>query len=623
MPVPAGGTAANGTASVTTATPRAPAAPAPSAATATAAAPAATTTTANPTAPVATAAPRAPAPANPVAPAPIAPAAAPAPATPSAAGPVRATTVPATTISGPVPGSAAAAAVAVDDPQFPHLPILRTKVGFWTSVFSNWSENQSVIHAIDDLGKVYAVLDFRADAAVLSPGALAAQRSREEKAAFARLDATLNQLQAMQDRDGHIDADALDAEQRKVYDLFANSRDPKRFRDAIGGFRIQRGLKERTQLALETSGRYLPEMERIFSSHGLPPKLTRLPLVESSFNVEAYSKAAAAGLWQFIPSSARIYMRLDELVDDRRDPWTSTDAAARHLKDDYEVLGNWPLALTAYNYGRGGLARALTEVGGTTLTDVLERYQGKRFGFASSNFYAEFLAASDVERDYRTHFGNLTREPPLAFETVTTRHYVRYDTLRKLAGSDEDEFRRLNPAYRPEVVEGRLYVPPGNTIRVPAGAAQRFELAYATLTPEQRFDRQRQLYSSHRVARGETVGQLAQRYGVSTQALLALNGLANAKRVRVGQTLKIPLQDGGMTSVAAAGPTESHVVKVKAEKLAAARAERVRTHRVKSGQTLGAIAKRYQTSIRSLRELNGLGENDLLRVGSTIKIPGG
>ena len=528
----------------------------------------------------------------------------------------------------PARATAAQAGAVVDDPLFPHLPILKTPVAFWTQVFAEWSENQSAVHAVNDLGKVYTVLDFRADAAVLSPGALAALKSQKEKQAYASLEAALNTLQAMQDRDGRIDVSQLDADQRRVYEMYADSTDPKRFRAAIGSFRIQRGLRERTQRALETSGRYLPEMERIFASYGLPTKLTRLPLVESSFNVDAYSKAAAAGLWQFIPSSARIYMRLNELVDDRRDPWISTDAAARHLKDDYELLGNWPLALTAYNYGRAGLARALNAVGGTTLTDVIERFQGERFGFASSNFYAEFLAASDVERDYRKYYGELSREPALAFETVSTQHYVPYDTLRKLCGTSDDEFRRLNPAYRPEVVEGRLYVPPGHTIRVPQGAAQRFQLAYASLAPDQRYDRQRQFYLSHLVARGESVGKLAKRYGVSSQQILALNGLANAKKVRVGQTLKIPSRDDAAPIQLASAPEAApaagsapHTLHLKTE-VASAKSLRVRTHRVTSGQTLGAIAKRYQTTIHSLRELNGLGDKDLLRVGSTIKVPG-
>lgn len=505
-----------------------------------------------------------------------------------------------------------------EDAQFPKLPILAPAIGFWTQVFSDWSENQSVIHRIDDLSKVYAVLDFRADAAVQSPGALASLRARAEREAYASLNATLEDLQSLQDKHGTIDIGQLSADQRKVYDLFAGDTNPKRFRNAIGNFRTQRGLRERTQHALETAGRYLPEMERIFASYGLPTRLTRLPLVESSFNVEAYSRSAAAGIWQFIPSSARIYMRLNEVVDDRRDPWLSTDAAARHLRDDYRLLGDWPLALTAYNYGRGGISRALNEVGGTSLTDLIERFNNKRFGFASSNYYAEFYAANEVERNANQHFDSMAREPLLTFDAVSIAHYVPYETLRRIAGTDDAEFRRLNPAYRPEVVSGRLYVPPGE-IRVPAGSAERFKAAYATLSPAQLAESQRRFYVSHVVAKGDSVGKLAKRYGVDSAEIVAANGIGKGHSVRVGEVIKIPPRDGSNTSPTTVATAATSAPKTLAK--APATATKLRTHQVTAGQTLATLARRYQTTIKALRDINGLREADVLRVGATIKVP--
>jgi membrane-bound lytic murein transglycosylase D len=526
---------------------------------------------------------------------------------------------------GPVataPAAIVPAVPAVDDPQFPHLPILKSAVAFWTQVFAEYSENQTVIHSTEDLRKIYTVLDFRSQAAVMDPGVLAALRGREERQARADIETLLRQVDALKD-----DPEKMNAEQRRIYDMYSDGRNPDRFSDAIGTVRSQRGLRERTMQALSTSGRYLPEMERIFVSYGLPPKLTRLPLVESSFRVDAYSRAAAAGLWQFIPASARIYMRLNNLVDDRRDPWTSTDAAARHLKDDYEALGNWPLALTAYNYGRGGVSRALESINGDSLTDMIQRFQSKRFGFASKNYYAEFLAASDIEREWHQHFGDVPRESPLPFETVTVRDYVPYETLRKLCGADRDQFHVLNPAYRDEVVEGRLYVPPGHTIRVPAGAAERFRLAYATLTPEQRFDHQRQFFITHVVTRGESLGKLARRYGVSTKSILLASGLRDPKFVKVGRALKIPTgpSGGDEQAVSKADPvdeeTSDPVVRKVKTVVTKSHAPSLRTHLVTSGQTLDGIAKRYRTTIQQLRTLNGLGRHETLQVGDRLKVP--
>lgn len=507
-----------------------------------------------------------------------------------------------------------------DENLFPHYPALKVPVDFWTRVFAEWSENQSVLHDSDDLSRIYAVLDFREQAAALNPVALSLLKTREENEARETTRDLLKEVDRLQ-----ATPEKLSPDQRRVYDLFANDKDPARFKNALDSLRIQRGLRERTRHALEVSGRYMPHMESIFASYDLPRVLTRLPLMESSFNLEAYSKAGAAGVWQFIPSSARIYMRLNEVVDERRDPWFSTDAAARHLKDDYDALRDWPLAVTAYNYGRSGLLRALAEVNGTTLLDIIQRFQGRRFGFASRNYYAEFLAASDVERDWRKHFGDLQRDAPVPFELVETRDYLRYDTVRRLCGLDAQTFRTFNPAFREEVIDGKLYVPPAQPIRVPQGAAERFRLAYAELPENERFDRQRLMYASYRVKRGDSASRLARRYGISVNTLLALNGLKNAHKVRAGQTLKLPIgstPDEDQTVLAQAEPAAhtAHAVKVSTRAEAVQRRHAAHTHRVEAGQTLGGIAQRYQTSIKRLRRLNGL-RGDHLRVGAVLKLP--
>lgn len=532
--------------------------------------------------------------------------------------------------AAPLTAAATAAApdpapIESDDALFPRYTILKPNVAFWTKVFSEYSENQSVVHGQDYPDRIIEVLDFRDRAAYLSANELARLRKIEETEAKARVVKLLTAVDA-----ARHDPDSLRGDQRRVYELFKGIDDPDRFARAAEGVRTQRGLRERTRLALEISGKYLPSMEGVFRGYELPIRLTRLPLVESSFNVDAYSKVGAAGLWQFIPSSARIYMRLNEVVDDRRDPWTSTDGAARHLRDDYAALGAWPLALTAYNHGRGGVARGLAETGGTTLPDLIRGYKSRRFGFASRNFYAEFLAAYDVEREWKKHFGEIERKTPLEFQVVETQHYVPYETLRRMSNADDDLFARLNPAYRPEVIDGKLYVPPGHLIRVPAGSAQGFQVAYATLGANERFNQQRVNHLLYRVKKGDSLSRIAARHGVSMAAIRSTNGLNKKGVLRAGQVLKIiPHRESrpGPISVAL-GESKPGLTRDQTRAAAATRvsqkptAAKFRTHKVKPGQTLSSIARSYQVSIKSLRAANGMGQSSTIRAGQKLKVPG-
>jgi membrane-bound lytic murein transglycosylase D len=500
----------------------------------------------------------------------------------------------------------AAAPIRPDASMFPRLPILKPNVDFWTDVFGRYSEYQSVIHAEDQAHKIYTVLDFRDDVVRVGPTEARRLQSKTEKAVKRELDQHLRHVHQLRDT-----PEKLSPVEQRIYELFADSEDPNRFKNAIGGFRAQRGLREKTERALKVSGQYLPKMESIFAGEGLPILLTRLPLVESSFNVEAYSKVGAAGLWQFIPSSARIYMRLDEAVDDRRDPWTSTQAAARHLKEDYAELGTWPLAITAYNHGRAGLAKGLRETKGHDLDDLIARWDGRRFGFASRNFYSEFLAAMDVEQDYRSHFGEIERHDPIEFEVVQIQHYVSYDSLRRCAGISEQEFRTLNPGYRPEVLDGRLYVPPQTSVRVPVGKGEAFMAAYLALDESQRFDQQRFYYVRYRVQRGDNLGAIARRYGVGVSALKQANAIGGRNYIRAGQVLRIPPRHG------------ANVVKVATHDAAPAEPGTVTylKHRVRPGQNLTTIARQYRTTIQALRQLNGLDDGQALQAGVTLKVP--
>ena len=419
---------------------------------------------------------------------------------------------------------------------FPKPAGIVPQVEFWKKVFAEWSEYQVAIHDDLYLDKIYTVIDLRPLAESGVPEEeVRRERRRRQEAEVHRIDVILARLA----RGGYV-PDQLDESERAVWNLYRDVQSARKFTQARERVRSQQGIRERFRRAIEVSRRYLPRMEDIFRREGMPIELTRLPFIESSFNVRAYSKVGAAGIWQFIPSSAKKYLELNQVEDSRRDPLHATVGAARHLRDDYAALGVWPLAITAYNHGRTGMARAVNQVGTTDIVTIIRQYNGKTFGFASRNFYAEFLAALEVERDYRTHFGDVDFEPRLQYQEVKTRDYLRFSTVARMAGVDPSELRDLNPGFTNEVFDGKLYVPKGYTMRVPVGRADDFRSAYASLPGSERFSQQRRLYIAHKVKRGQTMATIAKRYRTTVAAIQVANGMRSAKRLRAGQVLKIP-----------------------------------------------------------------------------------
>jgi membrane-bound lytic murein transglycosylase D len=510
------------------------------------------------------------------------------------------------TLALPGPSSAASA-------DFPRPPSLEPRVAFWRQIFVEYSEYQLVLHDAQYPWKVIKVLDFRPlHRTGVAPGVIQQSMNAAEKRERILIDRMFGRLHQMRDH-----PESLSADERRLWKLYGDMHAPGRFQAARGRVRAQRGLREHFTRAVTVSGRYLPHMEKIFRDKGLPIELTRIPFVESSFNVEAYSKVGAAGIWQFMPSTAREYMRLNEVVDDRRDPLFSTEAAAQHLAEDYRALDSWPMAITAYNHGRGGLVKGMKKLGTRNLADLIARYESPSFGFASKNFYASFLAAADAYRDYRRHLGEVPVEPPLAYSEFTTRHYVSYHALQRISGLTLEKFRLLNPAYNPQVVEGKLLVPPRHRIRIPAGTRQVFSARYRTLGPSELAYAQKRYYQEHKVARGQSLGGLARQYGVTVREIQSANNLSEKTRIRIGQVLKIPPRSQNQSqSTASAAPSKP------SQGRTSTAAGGVR-HRVAQGQTLEVIARLYNTSVKAIMTANQLKDPKRLRIGQVLVIPQG
>jgi len=430
-------------------------------------------------------------------------------------------------------------------------PALERDIRFWIRVYTEVTTDQGLVHDDWNLGLVYEVLRF-------DPASSPTQRERRVNEAKGRYSALLRHF-----ADGATDN--LTAHERRILHAFGDKASPSDFRDAIGRIRFQLGQADRFHEGLIRAAVWEKEIARTLSQHGVPPEIAALPHVESSFNVAAYSKVGAAGLWQFMPSTARRYMRVDSIVDERLDPYSATEAAANLMLYNYRLVGTWPLAVTAYNHGPGGLRRAQDELGTSDIAVIVKRFQGTTFGFASRNFYVAFLAALEVDRNADKYFGPITRLPDTESTPVELPDYISVDALAKAFNVNMGALRVLNPALRPPIWNGSRLVPRGYKLRLP-GTPPQSEIAagWTRLPSNQRYLAQKN-DGSHRLRRGETLAGVAAASGVSMARLLAVNGWTSAHAAARGDVVRIPMpasraeMAGGAAALAAISPSPSGI----------------------------------------------------------------
>jgi membrane-bound lytic murein transglycosylase D len=405
---------------------------------------------------------------------------------------------------------------------FPMYESIRPNVAFWEDVYSRYTTRQGILHDRDNLAIVYGIVelvDWKA------PGS--ARINRELiKIARQKYKDILSDLASGKEN--------LTGEEKRVASLFP---DPSHnaFREARNNIRLQIGQQDRFLQGVIRSGAYMPTIQRIFQTYDLPPELAYLPHVESSFNPEAHSKAGAAGLWQFTSATGRQYMRIDSTVDERYDPYVSTRAAAMFLKENYEALRSWPLAITAYNYGRAGMLRAKNSMGG--YENIFNNHQTRLFKFAARNFYPGFLAALNVAARIESSQA-LVLDRPEATISVRMNGYADAADIMRYFQVARADFIRLNPSLRQPVLRGGKYIPRDFLVRLPASDRIR-DLAAAIPS---RFYRENQIPDTvHIVRRGDTAGSIARKYRVSLAQLVGENNLDSRATIRIGQKLKIPV----------------------------------------------------------------------------------
>lgn len=349
---------------------------------------------------------------------------------------------------------------------------------------------------------------------------------------------------------------------------------------------------------LERRARYGAVIDSILQDEELPRELLALSMIESGLSPRARSRAAAVGWWQFVRGTARMRgLNVNEWIDERRDIELSTRAASRHLKLMYGMFGNWPLALAAYNAGEYRIQRAIGLQGDPDYWEL-------RLPRETREYVPKFIAAARIAADPAAYGFTTPDADPLLFDTIELDDTFSLDQIARSGGFTVDALQSLNP----QLIAG--CTPPNldrYRIRVPAGKGDTTLAAVARIPQDQRIT-----WRKHELRRGETLGALARRYRTSTQAIMELNGITNARRVRAGRVLTIPYPRGVEVAQQSAPSTPAPQQSAKPTA-----GKKQITYRVRTGDTLSAIAESHGTSMRSVRSLNGI-RGSRIRVGQEL-----
>jgi len=419
---------------------------------------------------------------------------------------------------------------------FPTPESLKPNVEFWKNIYAKYSERDVVIHDSYDLSIVYEVVNMDS----LFRGINVSERLQWKK--IERIKKGYKSILRKLSRKKKLRIESLRGKERYVASLFNGELTSKRLLKASRNIRGQNGLRERFRLGLQRSGLYLPYMKKIFQEANLPLELLAIPHVESSFNYKAYSKFGAAGIWQFTRSTGRSYMKINYEVDERLDPIRATESAALHLKRNHEKLRSWPLAVTAYNHGRNGMLRAKKKFG-DNIGRIVKYYRSGSFGFASRNFYSEFLAALHITQNHRDYFGEIEFHKARDFISFNTPHYIKVSDLTSKLDISLKEFAEFNPAFRPSVINSKRRIPKDFPIRVPYRSGLDIQAVYAQIPADVKYTDQIRA-KWHKVRSGENLSRIARKYRVSLGELMGANNIRNSHRIYVGQNLQIPAGRG-------------------------------------------------------------------------------
>lgn len=478
---------------------------------------------------------------------------------------------------------------------------LERRVEFWRNVYAKYSTDQGVLHDKVFPDVIYEVFDF--GDIMKDPNKNLWQKNKEREA---RVESAKKRYLSMLKKFGKMKAktaempQGLSSDERRIWKLVSDaSKNPNRFKvlNDKKRIRFQLGQKSRFLAAIFRSGRYIRDMEKIFREAGLPLELTRLPFVESSFQLRAKSKVGASGIWQFMPETGKAYMTVGAYVDERYDPLKSTVGAAKLFKLFFKEMGSWPLAITSYNHGAKSLKKVVKQLKTDDISEVIAKFSSDRFGFASENFFACFLAALDVERHATQYFGEARWENSIPLQEVKTSVEVDWSELVEFFDGDIALAQQANPHLTDRVISMKVKVPVGADLNMPR--------ARVTLAEEWA----KGLISSNKLS--------------SALRDVSLNWTKPKDMVFPNMSASAPESTRAheILSPGQALEIQKQTVELLATDILPGGGERTLiTYKVQAGDTIVGLARRFGITPDRIRQHNRLSKDDL-KVGQNLAIP--
>ena len=454
---------------------------------------------------------------------------------------------------------------------FPVPPFLCDNVLFWKKIYTHVSTDEGLIH-----DRKYPLIIYQKIHVGNRRGRTLDKYVNSYKKRIADL---LKEIP-------YLPTTAQTQEQKRIVKMFLEYSSLNDIPQAIKRIRFQLGQRESFLTGLEQSGMYIDEIFAIIKRENLPLRLAYLPHVESAFNTHAVSKAGAAGLWQFMWETGKQFLDIDRYIDERLDPILSTEAAITLLKKNYNELKSWPLAITAYNYGLAGIKRAVKATKSNDISVIIQNHKSNSFKFASKNFYSCFLAACEIDENYQRYFKHVNMDSPLLRKRFILAVPTKPDVLCKRLNISLFEFKALNPAFKESLYKYEALIPKHYTVFLPltvdvnvAGNLIKKTNINNTIKPKL------------------SIPKKVEKKFISKKHLKTDNDNLTLKKRLLKKAPRKQLNNK----------------KIKYSNYS--------KYRVKKGDSIWLIAKKFKTNENKLRKINGLSRRSYIYPGQLLKVP--